>query len=192
MALCQSHLPEALDPLYHRRTTARRAAATQSRARDRGDAGQSGCSEPDVEAYRPGAMTMRSLVRILLGSVAIAVAAFGCTSPSATSPVARDTGIGGIATAGPVCPVEQNPPDPKCAPRPVAGATIVIRDGSGAQVAVAISDQGGRYFVALPPGQYLIDPQPVQGLLGTAAKQPAGVAAGAITDVALDYDTGIR
>ena len=149
-------------------------------------------SEPEEEAYRPGAMTVRSLVRILVGSVAIAVAAFGCTSPSATSPVARDTGIGGTATAGPVCPVEQNPPDPKCAPRPVAGATIVIQDGSGAQVAVAISQQDGTYFVAVPPGHYVVDPQPVQGLLGTAATQPADVAAGAITDVALEYDTGIR
>ena len=143
-------------------------------------------------AYRPGAMTTRVFLRTLVGSLVIALAAWGCTGPSATDPAAPDTGIGGTATAGPVCPVEQNPPDPSCAPRPVAGATIVIRDGSGAQVAVAISAQDGKYFAALRPGHYVVDPQPVEGLLGTAAKQPADVAAGEITDVALEYDTGIR
>jgi hypothetical protein len=72
------------------------------------------------------------------------------------------------------------------------GATIVIRDGSGAQVAVAITGADGRYFVALPPGDYGVDPQPAQGLLGTAARQAATVVAGSITEVQLDYDTGIR
>lgn len=114
----------------------------------------------------------------------------GCASPAATG--APDTGIAGIATAGPVCPVERNPPDPSCAPRPVAGATIVIRDGSGAQVAVAISGADGAYRVAVPPGEYVVDAQPVQGLLGTAPKQAATVEAGAMTDIPLDYDTGIR
>jgi hypothetical protein len=127
--------------------------------------------------------------------VAVALAAIACTSPQATTqPSSGDasTGIGGTVTAGPVCPVERNPPDPGCAPRPVAGATIVIRDGSGTQAAVAISGADGAYFVALPPGQYVVDPRPVEGLLGTAAPQPASVSDGAVTVVQLDYDTGIR
>ena len=74
----------------------------------------------------------------------------------------------------------------------MAGATIVVRDGSGAQVAVAISATDGTYFVSLPPGEYVVDPQPVQGLLGTAPKQPAAVKAGTVIDVPLGYDTGIR
>ena len=68
----------------------------------------------------------------------------------------------------------------------------MIRDGSGSQVAVAISGADGSYFVSLPPGDYVVDPQPVSGLLGTAGKQQASVVTGAITDVQLDYDTGIR
>ena len=74
----------------------------------------------------------------------------------------------------------------------MAGATIVIRDRSGSQVAVAISGADGTYFVSLPPGDYVVDPQPVTGLLGTAGQQQATVVAGSITDVPLDYDTGIR
>jgi hypothetical protein len=127
-----------------------------------------------------------ALVTGILAAFAIA----GCGGPAPTVP--PDTGIRGTATAGPVCPVERNPPDPACAPRPVAGATIVVRDGSGAQVAVAISGADGTYFVAVPPGEYVVEPQPVQGVLGTAPKQPATVAAGAVTEITLDYDTGIR
>ena len=125
---------------------------------------------------------------LLVGATIVA-----CTGPSAPgATIDRSTGIRGVATAGPVCPVEKNPPDPSCSPRPVAGATIVIRDGSGAQVAVAISGADGTFFVALPPGSYVVDPRPVQGLLSTAAQQGASVAPGAVTAVTLDYDTGIR
>jgi hypothetical protein len=139
-------------------------------------------------------MTAPPSIRTIVVWLAIASAIVGCSGPSAsaTATGAPDTGIRGTASAGPVCPVERNPPDPSCAPRPVAGATIVIRDGSGSQVAVAITGQDGTWFVAVPPGDYVVDPQPVQGLLGTAARQPARVEAGAITTVPLDYDTGIR
>ena len=133
----------------------------------------------------------RSILTLVTGLV-LGLGSVACNGPAATSPVAPDTGISGTATAGPVCPVERNPPNPSCAPRPVVGATVVIRDGSGAQVAVAISRADGTYFVALAPGNYVVDPQPVQGLMGTAPKQPATVANGSITDVPLDYDTGIR
>jgi hypothetical protein len=133
----------------------------------------------------------RSILTLVTWLV-VGVGSAWCNGPAATAPAALDTGISGTATAGPVCPVERNPPDPSCAPRPVVGATIIIRDGSGAQVAVAISKADGTYFAALPPGAYVVDPQPVQGLLGTAAQQQATVATGSITDVPLDYDTGIR
>lgn len=137
-------------------------------------------------------MTPLPNLRAFAAWLVLGVGLVACSGPAATATGAPNTGIRGTATAGPVCPVERIPPDPSCAPRPVVGATILIRDGSGAQVAVAISSAAGAYFVALPPGQYVVDPQPVQGLMGTAPKQAATVAAGAITEIQLDYDTGIR
>jgi hypothetical protein len=101
-------------------------------------------------------------------------------------------GITGHATAGPVCPVVTNPPDPSCAPRPVAGATVRVTDASGAQVATATTDDQGRYVVALPPGDYLVSADPVDGLLGTPEAVPTTVAAGVLVTVDLGYDTGIR
>src|SRR5664280_2442019 len=46
--------------------------------------------------------------------------------PSNAVPATGGPWIIGTATAGPVCPVERYPPDPACAPRPVAGATITV------------------------------------------------------------------
>ena len=128
------------------------------------------------------------------GTVAVASEA-GDPVPSDVwpSPIgAGKTGIRGLATAGPVCPVERVPPDPACAPRPVAGAKVVIRDASGTEVATPVTGSDGAFFVELQPGDYLVEPQPVQGLLGTAAQQSVSVGDGSVTAVQLDYDTGIR
>ena len=109
------------------------------------------------------------------------------------SPVGADaTGIGGIAVAGPVCPVETVPPDPACAPRPVAGAVLVIRDGAGSEVARTTTEADGSFFVEIAAGDYVVEPQPVEGLMGTAAALEVTVVDGIATQVQLDYDTGIR
>lgn len=102
------------------------------------------------------------------------------------------TGIRGIALAGPVCPVETVPPDPACAPRPVAGAVLVIRDGSGSEVARTPTAADGSFFVELVAGDYVVEPQPVEGLMGTAAALEVTVVDGIAARVELDYDTGIR
>ena len=105
---------------------------------------------------------------------------------------AGQTGIGGVALAGPGCPVESVPPDPGCAPRPVDAATIVIRDVAGAAVARAVTDADGSFFAAVPAGDYTLEPQPVEGLMGTAGTQLVTVKDGIAAAVQVDYDTGIR
>jgi len=102
------------------------------------------------------------------------------------------TGLLISATSGPTCPVEQDPPDPACAPRPVAGALAIIRDTAGAEVTGATLDERGFAFVELPPGGYVVEAQPVEGLLGTPSPVSATVVAGAGALVELAYDTGIR
>lgn len=128
------------------------------------------------------------------GTVAVASQVGNPVPPDAwPSPIgAGKTGIRGLATAGPVCPVERVPPDPACAPRPVVGAKVVIRAASGSEAATAVTGSDGAFFVELPPGDYLVEPQPVEGLMGTAAPQSASVVDGNAAVVQLDYDTGIR
>jgi hypothetical protein len=103
------------------------------------------------------------------------------------------TGVRGIVTAGPTCPVERDPPDPACAERAVAGAILVFTDPTGAEVTRATSDAEGAFSVELAPGAYLLTPQPVEGLMGTPAAIDVQVEAGQpMTEVQVSYDTGIR
>jgi hypothetical protein len=141
---------------------------------------------------RPFSLTTLAFV------VVLAVAAFGgCTvPPGASGPAATvsPSGIGvtGTAHAGPTCPVAQ-PGDPACADRPVSGAVLVVTTVAGAEVARATSAADGTFSVALAPGDYVLVPQPVTGILGTARSIPFHVADGN-PPPALDvsYDTGIR
>lgn len=102
------------------------------------------------------------------------------------------TGLFISATAGPTCPVEQIPPDPSCAPKPVVGAVVVVRDSAGAEVARATLDEHGTAFVELPAGGYVVEPQPAEGLMGTPGPVGATVVDGVGSPVPLAYDTGIR
>ena len=101
------------------------------------------------------------------------------------------TGLMLTASAGPTCPVETVPPDPACAAKPVPGAVVVIRDAAGDEVATVTLDAGAT-FVELPPGDYVVEPQPVEGLMGTPAPMTVTVVDGAGTPIDLGYDTGIR
>jgi hypothetical protein len=114
------------------------------------------------------------------------------TSPTPLATAASDTGIHGQATAGPVCPVEKNPPDPSCAPRPVSGAVVIVRSPAGTEVARVTTGTDGTFAVAVPPGQYVVEGLPAAGLMGTPAPQNVTVVAGPATTIDLSYDTGIR
>ena len=99
--------------------------------------------------------------------------------------------VSGYVHAGPVCPVEQFPPDPDCEDFAVRGAVMVITTGDGKQVARVETDGNGRFRTELPNGRYTITPQPVPGLLGTASPQNFAVD-GARVQLDIAYDTGIR
>jgi hypothetical protein len=113
---------------------------------------------------------------------------------SCDAPPAQDSGtILVVAMSGPTCPVETDPPDPDCAPRPVAGAPIrVVAEGDGATVAEGVTNADGRLTLEVPAGDYIVTAGPVEGLM--AAPQPAlvSVLAGLTIEVPLGYDTGIR
>lgn len=101
--------------------------------------------------------------------------------------------LSGRAVAGPVCAVESASPDPSCADRPVQGAELVIQDGDGTVVGRTTTDMDGRFSLGLPPGSYLVVPQAVEGLMGTAPPVAVDVAAGSSPpDITVAYDTGIR
>jgi hypothetical protein len=114
-------------------------------------------------------------------------------------PVERETPAGPgngtvaiVALAGPICPVEPFPPDPACAPRPVADAQMTVLDPRGVEVQRAMTDAQGRLVLELPAGAYFVEPADVDGLMGTPQAQAFSIGGGGRVPVRLDYDTGIR
>ena len=99
----------------------------------------------------------------------------------------------GRATAGPVCPVISDPPDPDCEDRPVSGAVIIARDDSGTEVERTTTDSDGTFVLRLPAGTYWLEGAPFTGLLGTPPGVSVTIEAGSEPEpVELSYDTGIR
>lgn len=138
------------------------------------------------------------MAAMLLGLAACSAPA-GSSSGSPTTAVVASSAAGnvaGVATAGPVCPVER-PGDSACAPRPVGGAVIVVTRPDGSEVARVTTALDGRFSLDLPAGEYLLVPQPIDGLHGTAPSVPFTVGS---TDqpgpspspLQVEYDTGIR
>ena len=126
----------------------------------------------------------------LLGVVLVLAA---CSAGAASSTAAKVT-VRGSATAGPTCPVER-PGDSACAPRPVAGATIIVRTGAGTELARLTTAADGTFSVDLAAGDYRLVPQPVEGILGTADEVTVTVPASgspAPAEILVRYDTGIR
>lgn len=101
------------------------------------------------------------------------------------------SGVRGVVTAGPVCPVEQFPPDPNCADKPISARVIVTR-GSGGSGAVAsgLAGSDGTFQIAVAPGHYTITAKTQFAMRCDTV--PVAVTAGAFTDVNVPCDTGIR
>ncbi len=117
------------------------------------------------------------------------------TSPTvAPSPAGGPPKVTGMVTAAPVCPVEQSPPNPACAPRPVAGAVIVVTNLAGEELGRTMSAADGSYeLVVGVTGMVRITALPVTGLMGQPP--PVEVTLDTPTSVErvdLEYDTGIR
>jgi len=126
---------------------------------------------------------MKAAVALALTVVCVACA----PSPSTTT---GGFEVRGYVHAGPTCPVVREPPDPNCADRPVANAEMVVMSAGGTEAARAVTDDQGRFVVVLSVGAYVLVPQRVEGLVGTAPEQTFAVPGTTELDVA--YDTGIR
>jgi hypothetical protein len=127
-----------------------------------------------------------ALVCLLLGFGACASASAGGQAPT--------SGISGRVVAGPTCPVETVPPQPRCAPRSLTATLRIHAVGSHAPAIRVRSGADGRFRVRLSPATYVIRPMPVNG--SPFPRPPAAftvkVHTGRFTPVTITYDTGIR
>jgi hypothetical protein len=107
-------------------------------------------------------------------------------------PIGGDTTLSIALTAGPVCPVETNPPNPNCSPRPVADATVVVQDPTGGTITELTSDSSGMAETTLPPGTYVVEAMPNQGVMGTPEATAISLTGAGPVSLQFQYDTGIR
>ena len=125
-----------------------------------------------------------------------ALALIACTVAFlAVAPAAgAGTGIRGRVVASPTCPVERDPPDPKCAPRALAAVVRIYRLSDHHTVARLRTGDDGRFRLRLRRGRYGVNARPAAG--GSLPSCPQGVRAtvrkGRYTRLTIDCDTGIR
>jgi hypothetical protein len=123
--------------------------------------------------------------RVIL-SIGTALALAACGAPAAQP----GSGIQGMVEVGPSCPVERiNSP---CPPHPLA-ATVVVRDGRGAEITRFHSGADGRFRVDLAPGTYsLLGLRVGSSLLPRPIPASVTVTPATYTVVNVEYDSGIR
>lgn len=118
----------------------------------------------------------------------------GLGACGAASGKAPNSGIAGRVVAGPTCPVETVPPQPGCAPHPLAATLRVRRVGGRFPATTVRSGADGRFRVRLSAAVYTVRALPRGGspLPRPPASRRVRVHAGHFSFVTITYDTGIR
>jgi hypothetical protein len=122
---------------------------------------------------------------VLLGVAILVLGACGRGSSGEAS-----SGIEGRVTIGPTCPVER--PDSPC---PDAPFVATVRVMSGSDVAASgTSAKDGSFRIAVPPGTYSVEADPVSsgGIARGIPVSNVVVHPGAFTHVNVTFDSGIR
>jgi hypothetical protein len=122
--------------------------------------------------------------------IGCALGLVACSSAGGRTP---DSGIAGRVVESPTCPVETVPPQPQCAPRPLAVGLRVTPVGRNVGRLVR-SGPDGRFRVLLSPGTYIVKGLPKNGspFPRPLAPRRVGVQAGRLTRITITYDSGIR
>lgn len=137
------------------------------------------------------------IVKSDTGNMIIPPIATSTTPTSSTTvPVARpgkvDTGVEGIVTIGPTCPVVRYPDDGTCADRPYQTTLVLSSNLPGKGGGILIhTDAKGYFSQELTPGTYTISPQP-SGMMPRLAPVTFTVTLHKRVSLNLQFDSGIR
>ena len=122
----------------------------------------------------------------MLGVLALASTTVSACDPP-VSPIVT-TGLTGVAVRGPITPVcqIQVPCD-----APFSAAFTV--DQNGRRITAFRSDADGRFTVMLPSGAYRIVPEAAAPIMSPLSQaKMVEVLPGGLTEIRLEFDTGIR
>ena len=105
-------------------------------------------------------------------------------------PPAKESGVEGLVTIGPMCPVKQQ--GVPCPDLPFS-AKIIIEDDDGTEIASVVSGDDGTFQIELGTGAYVLVPHaPNPGAPPFADELAVEVLEDAFTEVLIQYDSGIR
>ena len=79
--------------------------------------------------------------------------------PTSPTPISTKSGISGTVTLSPTCPVEQDPPQPGCAPKGYATTINILKSGSLVVIKTVSSNANGEFSAELAPGSYTLQAQ---------------------------------
>jgi hypothetical protein len=117
------------------------------------------------------------------------------TQPSSPQPTTRpgkvETGVEGIVTIGPTCPVQKYPDTGACADKPYQTNLVISSPTGKGSPIVVTTDATGHFSQALTPGSYVISA--VSGkMLPRLNPVPFTVSTGTRASLNLLFDSGIR
>jgi hypothetical protein len=117
---------------------------------------------------------------------------FAACPPVPAVPTQQDSGIQGTSFISPVCPVEKNPPDPGCNPKPYQ-ATIIVKTSNGqTEVTRFTTMANGQFKVKLNPGAYLLVSANSSESYPRGTSQQVVVQKNKFTQVTITFDSGMR
>ncbi|MGZ4169255.1 MAG: hypothetical protein ACXVRP_11270 [Solirubrobacteraceae bacterium] len=128
---------------------------------------------------------MRTITRLLLVTVGLSPLALGSAGGA---PSHLDSGIRGLVTYGPTCPVQR--PGQTCT-RPYQALIVVRSEPAGIVVARVRSARDGRFVVRLPNGRYRLEPRNGRPF-PRAPAQTVRVLGHRFTAAEIQFDSGIR
>lgn len=126
--------------------------------------------------------------RILPGILALFVMSYPVTTSSTPTPE-PNTGVEGVITISPTQPGPARIDVPGSKPLP--NTAFVVENEKG-EVASFTTDEQGRFRVSLPVGHYTVSMKRKKMRIGRFGPFSVEVAAGKMTKVQWDCDTGMR
>jgi hypothetical protein len=114
------------------------------------------------------------------------------TTPIVIRPSKIETGVEGIVTIGPTCPVQRYPADPNCADKPYQTTFVLSSTLPGRATGVMIKTDANGYFSdAIPPGTYTLRAQST-AVMPSFNPVTFTVVNHKLTSLNLQFDSGIR
>jgi hypothetical protein len=112
--------------------------------------------------------------------------------PGPTSHLQAKGAVQGTVTLSPTCPVQREPADPACAPKPYQTTIRIESPDSLVPLETISTDASGAFRIALPQGTYTFKAHAESKTPPTCAPVQVNVSTGQTQTISIDCDSGIR